>query len=801
VVGAAGIGKSRLVREALRSIGERALVLQGRCPPYGEGITYWPLVEAVREASSITDGDTAADAYSKLANLVGDDPDAATITERVGAAVGLGGTPGGSQETFWAVRRLFETLSRRRPLVAVFDDIHWAEPVFLDLIEYLSGFGQDCPVLLVCVSRPDILDSRPSWAAGQRERSTIVLDTLDQEESARFVGDVVGGGTLPHAISARIVASSEGNPLFLQEMTRSLVDQEVLVRDGGGWAVTRSPDQIALPSSIKVLLASRLERLPALERAILQQASVVGEQFWWGAVSELTPASERPEVATCFQALVRKEFIAPGHSELVGEDAFRFGHILLQNAVYESIPKARRAVLHARHADWLERTAKDRIVEYEEIIGHHLECAYRYHCEMGEDNELTFSTARRASMRLASAARRSQARSDPVATANLLTRAAALLEGIDPSARLELLPDLGLALAGIDNETAARVLREAIQGAVAIGARGVEMHARIAKIELEWDNTPQVAEQARSLVEEAVAIFQESGDDLGLARAWSVMADIHGDGCEPHEFADAVLRAAFHAGRANNRWEEAEYLAAAAHAFPYDRTRADKAITRSEEILERVKGFPTAEIAPMQSLGLLYAMREKFDYARELMTTSRAMYKDLWGRSGTGFWHGWVETLAGDLEAAEQVLRQGYEERLKLGESPYGRATGLLALVLFDLRQYEDARQFAAITREVAENDCCPQYFWRAAEARLLAREGRFDDAIRLAREAIGVTAGTDVINEHASLLMNLAQVLREGDQEGPARSVMGQAMQLYEEKGNLASLAWARRFVDSLSR
>jgi predicted ATPase len=305
VLGPAGVGKSRLVAEL--TAGLDAAVLRGRCLPYGEGVTFWPLREAGIDA----------------------EPEEARTT--------------------------FETLARSKPLVVCFDDLHWAEPAFLDLVEDVAE-SRGAPILLVCLARPELLDARPGWGGGRVNASSVLLEPLSDEESGRLIDNLLGPSDLPEIVRDWIVSAAEGNPLFVEEMLASLVDQEVLRPQGEGWTTVEMP-ALAVPPSVQALIAARIDRLPDDQRTVLELASVEGTRFHPEAVAELA----RGEVDTELAALVRKELLRPRE----GEQSFAFRHQLVRDAAYDSMPKQLRAELHERLADWLRPREGDDIADYQ----------------------------------------------------------------------------------------------------------------------------------------------------------------------------------------------------------------------------------------------------------------------------------------------------------------------------------------------------------------------------------------------------------------------------------------------------
>jgi class 3 adenylate cyclase len=522
VLGAPGVGKSRLAAEVVSWLEGRATVLRGRCLPYGDGITYWPVAEVIREAAGIEDEDAAA-AAARIAAFVSDPDEADTVAQRLVSVIGLSETAAPAQETFWATRRLLESLGERGPTVVVFDDIHWGEATFLDLVEYLTGWTSDAPLLLLCLARPELMEARTGWGTTVPNATTIRLDPLTDEESERLIENLLGRAPLQAEVQTRIRNAAEGNPLFVEEILRMLVDREVLRREDGRWIATGDISSIAIPPTIGALLGARLEALSSGERAVIQRAAVVGKVFWWGAVAELAPAPERPEVGGHLQALVRKELVRPDRSRFTGEDAFRFGHILIRDAAYAATTKELRADLHERYADWLERRAADRLPEFEEIIGYHLEQAHRYRADLGLGGEGAPALAARAARHLAAAGQRALARVDIHAATNLLSRASDLMEAGDPK-RVELLVDLTEALTeGGQMERASEVVRQAASEAETLADERLAAHVLMGRWDVRGSQGLGEFEEAERDGLGAARLFEEHGDEVGLARAWTLV--------------------------------------------------------------------------------------------------------------------------------------------------------------------------------------------------------------------------------------------------------------------------------------
>ena len=439
------MGKSRLVQEFVESLGNEVTVLRGRCLPYGEGITYWPLAEVVKDVARAGGQDPGEQSVAIAARLAGEEK-AELIAERIAAALGLGVPRGGtSEETFWAVRKLFEALARTGPLVVVFDDVHWAEPTFLDLVEHIALYSRDVPILLICIARPELLDTRPDWGGGKLNATSILLEPLSDEESRQLISNLLDRAPLPSDAESRIAEAVEGNALFAEEMVAMLIDDQLLTREDDHWVVSSDLSDLPVPSSIQALLAARVEGLPADQWAIVTAASVEGTVFHRGAVRDLTPDSFEPTLELSLMDLVRRDVIRPDFADFPGDEAYRFRHTLIRDAAYRSLSKSTSADLHERFAGWLERAAGERLREFEEIVGYHLEQAYRCRAAIGSIDTHTATLATRSAQRLESAGRRALARSDLPAAIGLLERAADLL-ALDAPRRAALLPELGAAL-------------------------------------------------------------------------------------------------------------------------------------------------------------------------------------------------------------------------------------------------------------------------------------------------------------------------------------------------------------------
>jgi hypothetical protein len=443
VLGSAGVGKSRLVEEFLSDRAGAATVLRGRCLPYGQGITFWPIRSVISQAAGLSGEESPEVACEKIRSLVAAAPDADLIVERVAETIGLARTAG-QRGTLWALGRFFEELSSRLPLIVVFDDIQWGEPAFLDLVEAVAGKSRKAPLLLLCLARPELLELRPAWGEAAPDATRLLLGPLSAAESERLITHLLDAPGHAGDVRARIVETAGGNPLFVEELVSMLIDEGLLLGRNGSVAAA-DWSRVALPPTIRALLAARLDRLGREERAVLERGSVEGKVFHRGAVLALSPESDHTRLDGRLRMLVQQELIRRGPGTFADETAFHFHHQLLRDVAYESLSKAGRAELHERFAGWLEEKTAQRAEEFDEILAYHLRQAYGYKAALGPVDDDGRELAVRAANRLGSAGSRAHARGDMWAAGKLLSGALRLLPK-ESAARLELQPRLEDAL-------------------------------------------------------------------------------------------------------------------------------------------------------------------------------------------------------------------------------------------------------------------------------------------------------------------------------------------------------------------
>ena len=786
IIAQAGVGKSRLIEEFVHAAQADARVLKGRCLAYGRGITFWPLVEIVRDAAAIRDDDTPEEARAKLLQVAG--PGGEDAVARVASAVGLGETDYPLDEVFWGTRKLLELQTARQPLVVVFEDIHWAESAFLDLIGHLKTTAR-APLLLLCAARPDLLEYRPEWS--ELEGPLIELEALSDEESELIVANLLGDAPFPVEVRNRIIASAEGNPLFVQQVLSMMIDDGLLRQEGGRWVPAGDLSDLAIPGTIQALLAARLDLLTPQDRAVIEPASVIGLVFEEAAVADLAPDVVRPEVESHLVAMTQKQLVRP---ELDASDLdYRFHHILIRDAAYQGILKRARATMHERFVNWAEgvNRDRDRQAQFDEILGYHLEQAHQYLSELGPLDEHGLELGSRGSARLAIAGRRAFARGDMAAAANLLRRAAALLPELDP-ARLDFLPDLGEAMMEIGEFAWAEVyLEEALEGASKLDDERLRADALLTRLLVRHHATDDLG-QWRSEVADVTAslipILEDRQAFPELAKAWRMVAFVHGITCEWEAVAEAEQHAIRYARLAGNARQEARFAAAYSVALCAGPTRVAEAIERCTEILDRGLNDRQSEAVVRCSLALLHAMRGEFDRARELYRAARPMLEDygaVVAAAWTGLTSGRVELLAGNVDAAETELHRDHEQLLALGELYFRPSlAAMLAQTRFEQGKLDEAYELTdAAAAIAAEDDLECQAILRSVKAKILVRRGREQEATELAREALSLLEPTDEVVGRVEVLLDVADVHRVAGDDVASAQALNAALELCRRK------------------
>jgi class 3 adenylate cyclase/tetratricopeptide (TPR) repeat protein len=734
IVGDAGVGKSRLVAEALAAV--EARVVRGRCLPYGDGITYWPVVEVLTQLAVLPPDEAAAAAIRSL--------------------LGQRGVATSSEEIAWAVRKTLEHAAQLQPLAVVFDDIQWGEQTFRDLIEHVALLSSGAAILLVCLARPDLSERQPRWPV------TLQLEPMGDQEVVVLMGE-----RLPAPLRERIARAAGGNPLFVEEMLAMAADA-----DG----------EVLVPPTLQALLAARLDQLETAERNVLERGAVEGEIFHRGAVQALAAKDEL--VTPRLAALVRKQLVRPENTQLPGEDGFRFRHLLIRDAAYDGLPKAVRADLHARFAAWLEQHGAG-LVELDELLGYHLEQAVRYLVQLGLPDNPALAAAART--HLTAAGRRASLRQDSAAAVSLLERAASL---IHPS-EIELALELDLVDAMFDAGKGGEALLRAgslAERASAAGDHVGELCARIKEGTLRSLLEPEgVTERLAALVEEALPVFEAAGDEVALYTAYIALGQVGNMRAQIDAALAAYERAAAHAQRAGLPEELLGWRSVMRFAGT---TPVPEILAWLDQQGERRALIPTMRGYRANAL----AMLGRFDEALAILAGARA---DLAERGG-GIWLATltamtsvdVELLAGDPAAAVELGEEGCRMLDQLGERSYlSTAAGGLGQALCALDRLDEADAWAGRAAELgASDDMYTQMLWRQVRAKVLARHGDLVKSERLAREAVAIGEQTDMLDAKGGAHADLADVLSLAGRPKEAAEALEKAIDCYRRKGNLVA-------------
>jgi class 3 adenylate cyclase/tetratricopeptide (TPR) repeat protein len=750
LLGMAGVGKSRLVGELLSRVGASATILRGRCLHYGEAITFWPLAEA----------------------LIGVGEPAESLLQRLET-----GSAAAPEELFWETRRLLESLSADTPLLLHIDDLQWAEPMMLDLLDHVVDLSRGAPILVLCTARPELLEGRPTWAGGKLNATTVLLESLGAQDSERLL-DQLGDG-LDAQARERVIAASQGNPLFLEEMV----------------ALARERGTVTVPGTIQALLAARLERLEHDERELLERGAVEGEVFHRLALRALADERMSAGIELQLGRLVRKELIRPHPATLPGDEAFRFRHLLIRDAAYDGLPKTTRAELHERFAQWLVSQVHG-LVELDEIAGWHFEQAIRYRAELGQpaDPEL----ARHAAGHLYAAGIRAYRRSDVAAARSLLRRAHALAPAGD-LLRARAAAELAAVLA---DSVGVLVDEELLEDAATHPetARSGSLTRIAAGIQVEPQGAAQrIDEQLPPLLEQ----LTQAGDVRGMARYHLLMFERHWLASQALAAAEHGLLAADFALQAEDHglWTAAtiRYIVALAH----------DAETDAERLAHELKRIECRQPGPIV-LAWIGAVRSELDLwngdlgsARRRARSAQDAFQDL----GVAEFRGaclqiaaQIEQEAGDLEAA---LAMTEECDADVQDQAGFRSTtqAMIARLQAQLGRHEQAREGLERAEGLsAAEDLMNFAMTHAVRARLALHDGDAETAERWARSAVEIAFRTDFYRTRSEALNDLADVLAALGRPAEAVAELRRAREVYERKGHRPGVAAVDARIEELS-
>ena len=766
IFGDAGVGKSRLVRELVATLGG-ARVRQGRCLPYGAGITFWPVVEILRADVGIGALDTHEEATLKLRTAVlaafgeaGDDADA--VARRLGVLAGTAraedalpevAADGLANELRWGFRRYIERRADREALTLVVDDIQWAEPAMLDLLEHLAEWTR-APVYLVCLARPDLRERRPGWGGGLLNAAAIRLDPLSEEESRRLIARLLDIDDLPDELRAEVVRRAEGNPLYVEEFLRMLIDAGHVGKRDGRFVATASLAELELPPTLRGLIAARLDAAPPGVKRALQQAAVVGKTFWPEAIAAQGDPGARLEDLLLDAA--RRELVAElDERGLGGGRAWTFRHILVRDVAYDSIPKEERSRAHDAFSRWLESAASARLDEYADIVTYHTEQAFLLAHELGEPEAPTLG--RRALDGLLSAGQRARQRSDAHAALAFFRRAAAVGEaiGASPADRMQasgLAAIARLAVEGSDEALAE--VRGLLDDARAAGPSEALVEILL-MVGFHAFADPAVAS---ALDREAVAAARALGDDETIARAllrshwapWSV-GDLEGQRrtlleALEHMRSSGARRAEFACLNwlSNNAYYRGDFEAAHAYHLEMIERAAEGSSPLQRMLLVRARGIWAWAGGDLATAGTL--LDEQLRLARDLGQRQHI---------GNAHWVlGFVARDRGDLAGARRAFEESVSTLAPAAMQPFrAEARSQLVPICLALADLAAARAHAETARaEVEADDAFTQATSLRALAQVRAAEGRAPEAEQLFLQSVAGIARTGYGALHAEM-------------------------------------------------
>jgi len=749
VYGEPGVGKSRLIREFLAGV-EGTTILTGRALPYGEGVTYWPLAEMVKAAAGITDDDPMETAKQKLIECCGDE----AIAELLGLASGvMEAVEGerGAPEIAWAAREFADELADVQPLIMVFEDIHWAEEPLLELIDHLAQWVRERALLILCLARPELLDVRPGWGGGRVRSTAIELEPLGRADSEALADALLEEHQVTGKVRARLLDKAEGNPLFVEETVRMLVEQGA---DGG--------DRI--PDSLQAMIGARIDRLPAGAKIVLQRGSVIGRTFWAGAIDHLSPEYDLDELEDLLDDLLLRDLVTrEERSTIGGEAAYRFKHVLIREVAYGGLSKSGRAEYHTRFAEWLREKADKEVIE---IRAYHLDQACLLYAEL--DGHPPEELARTAAKALASAGKRALALESNLSARKLLLRS------------VELESTLGrrfLAARAAWQLGDLPVVRDEmtvlVEQAVAEGDRAIQSRALTALSEVASSLDVELV-RAAELADEALAVV-EADDHDGRFRALDRRARVArwaGREAEAEEYLQQALEAARAAARKDHEARAALQLAGI-YVSRMEEDKAEPLIDRALALAEE-SGSIVARASAAQSKGGLHRVRRQYEEAEGWLTKALDLYRETASVPEIAWTSRQLAQVAwetGNPAKAEKLFRESIrllapmKERGTLCESQR-----LLAQLLLAEGRIDEAEKFALAGLEtVSAEDVLSRATTRVALAQVRAAQGRDEEAETLFGEAVEIITGSEYCRVLLDVLPPYADFLRAREREPDA--------------------------------
>ena len=799
IIGEAGVGKSTLVQSFLELVSDGARTLTGRCLPYGAGITYWPIAEIFREAAGIQLEDPADTARMKLRAISGRDEESVRAVEWIGQAIGLVDGSASADGIAWAAITLLRRLATTGPIVVAFEDLHWAEPRLLSLVELMSTTLGDSPVVVVCSARPELFENRPKWSDDTRGL-VLRLNPLSRPAAAKLLATLLDDRLEP-SLEEELMAASQGNPLFLAQIASMLLEEGLVERVGGRWVAAVDAAAI-VPPSIQALLAARIDSLPDDEATLLRRAAVLGSEFDLGDAIHLSPERLHSDLPLLAESLRWRGFLVPLDT---GATTFRYANFLIRDVAYEQLTKTTRAELHAATAHRFREIFRERVAEFDEIIGYHFEQAFRYQTDIRPITGVDRALADQAAVHLVRAGRRALLRDDATAAARLLKRGEALMSD-DNADRPRVVIELGEALfAGGRLRAADHRFAEVEANETADQLTRTLARLRRSELRMQMESprtkaTLEIQREAR----EAMDLFAAHGDDQAVVRAgWLLfMTSMKlGQAAVAQSAVEQLRESARRLGVPNT----GRLPGAQAMILAWGPSPVPEALSHMAELLLAVRGDPSAEPLVLAVHAFLLALDNKLAEARQALVRQREALESsgqrvlMWASWGQST--GRVELAAGDPLRAEEALRDSYAALRDIGERGFASTiAGLLAHVLIAEDRYADATVFIEECRRAARGaDVYSEVLWRTAQARLSAASGDFSAAQKMAEKGSLLALRTEWPNVQGDALLDQCHVLTAVGDRGAAAEVARHALAIYRGKANSPGIERASKLLGEL--
>ncbi len=794
VMGTAGSGKSRLVREATAKLGDEAAVVTGRCLPYGE-IAMLPIAEIVTQLVGLELGSSGSDVQDALRGLLSLpdqlDESVRLRAARIAGVAGLGPLAGAVEDAAPDLAALLVAAADRRPVVVVVEDLHWASESLLDLLEAVARGCSAAPVMLLCTARPELLEAYPTWSSSLPDATVLELAALDERDSRELIDELLGPGDAARAVANSVANVAEGNPFVVEAALAMLIDDGLLIRRDGAWHLDADLGELRIPPSVEAILAARLDLLPAEERQTAELAAVIGKQFTRTELAALD-GGELTGLDAALDGLWARQLIDVEEHQ---PDGLRFHHILVRDAVYAATPKRRRGNLHAGFAEIVAAAPGGGFGgQFSEIVGEHLERAYHFKRELGASAEEVRDLGSSAASRLAEAAERATGSSDHAAAERLQVRALGVVDEDDP-----LHPTLLIDLADVRYDLGwhLKVREHLVKAAAAadrVGSHETQLRAALSLARFDvvcGDRDPLGAiGEMQGLAER----LEATADDRAVVRAWMAICHV-AYFADRHDTAYAMAqRAAEHARRLGGS------------ELPYCLVGLCEVALRGSLPVPAVGDECRSALAEAQpgtlhaawlemKLGSVDAMRGSFASARAHINAGLAVAEAQRALAWIGDGHyklGKCEALAGDYEAAAYSFGRTREVWGRLAEPSEATLAALQAVCWVRLGDFEQARDGVDYARP-RELDSESKIAWRVASAELESAVGAPDLAMRHAVEAVDIAERVDDLLALGDALSTLGAVrLAHGDRlEGVA--ALERAVTAYEAKGVVPAAASVR--------